>query len=117
MTRNFVEKWLTGSVFLVVAKAFDIVWVDGLLFKLTALNFYFLIKICLPTCITELSKRPSRRPSTCRGMRAGVAQGGLVSSVLFSLWKRHAFASRHFEQALYAEDTAMNARRASRRSC
>jgi hypothetical protein len=39
VTRNFGEKRLTGAVFLDVAKAFDTVWVDGLLFKLTAVNF------------------------------------------------------------------------------
>jgi len=38
-TRNFGEKRLTGEVFLDVAKAFDTVWIDGLLYKLTLLNF------------------------------------------------------------------------------
>jgi hypothetical protein len=36
--RNFSEKRLTGAVFLDVAKAFDTVWIDGLLYKLTVLN-------------------------------------------------------------------------------
>jgi hypothetical protein len=46
VTRNFGERRLTGAIFLDVAKAFDIVWVDGLLFKLTALNFSsYLVKI------------------------------------------------------------------------
>jgi hypothetical protein len=31
ITRNFGEKRLTGAVFLDVAKAFDTVWVNGLL--------------------------------------------------------------------------------------
>jgi hypothetical protein len=35
--RNFGEKRLTGAVFLDVAKAFDRVWIDGLLYKLTLL--------------------------------------------------------------------------------
>jgi hypothetical protein len=39
ITRNFGEKWLTGAVFLDVAKAFDTVWIDGLFYKLTLLNF------------------------------------------------------------------------------
>jgi hypothetical protein len=37
--RNFDERRLTGAVFLNVAKAFDAVWVKGLLYKLTVLNF------------------------------------------------------------------------------
>jgi hypothetical protein len=39
--RNFDERRLTRAVFLVVAKAFDTVWVKGLLYKLTTLNFPF----------------------------------------------------------------------------
>jgi len=39
ITRNFDEKKLTGAVFLDVAKAFDTVSIDGLLYKLTLLNF------------------------------------------------------------------------------
>jgi hypothetical protein len=37
--RIFDEKRLTGAVFFDVAKAFDTVYVDGLLYKLTILNF------------------------------------------------------------------------------
>jgi len=39
ITRNFGEKTLTVAVFLDVAKAFDTVWIDDLLYKLTVLNF------------------------------------------------------------------------------
>jgi hypothetical protein len=45
VTRNFGEKRLTGAVLLDVAKAVDTVWVDGLAYKLIALNFpSFLVK-------------------------------------------------------------------------
>jgi hypothetical protein len=39
VSRNLREKRITGAVFLDVAKAFDTVWVDGLAYKLMALNF------------------------------------------------------------------------------
>jgi len=39
ITGNFGENRLTGAVFLDVAKAFDTVWIDGLLYKLMLLNF------------------------------------------------------------------------------
>ena len=39
IARNFGEKKLTGAVFLDVAKAFDTVCIDGLLYKLKFLNF------------------------------------------------------------------------------
>jgi hypothetical protein len=45
VSRNFDEKRLTGPVFLDVAKAFDTVLVDGLLYKLAILNFpLYLVK-------------------------------------------------------------------------
>ena len=39
--RNIGEKRLTDVVFLDVAKAFDTTWIDGLVYKLTLLNFPF----------------------------------------------------------------------------
>jgi hypothetical protein len=56
ITRNFGEKRLTGAVFLDVAKAFNTFLIDGLLYKLTLLNFPSYI-VC-----TVSSKRPSRWP-------------------------------------------------------
>jgi hypothetical protein len=40
-------------------------------------------------------------------MRAGVAQGGLISPVLFSLYVDMPSPSHHVELALYADDTAI----------
>jgi hypothetical protein len=39
VNRNFDERRMTGAGFLDVAKAFHTVWVKGLLYKLTILNF------------------------------------------------------------------------------
>jgi len=39
ISRNFGEKNLTGAVILDVAKAYDTVWIEGLLYKLNGLNF------------------------------------------------------------------------------
>jgi hypothetical protein len=38
-SRHFGEKRLTDAVFLDVLKAYETVWVDGLVYKLIALNF------------------------------------------------------------------------------
>ena len=81
VTRNFGEKRLTGAVFLDVAKAFDTVWVDSLVYKLTVLNFpSYLVR----TNTSYLRGRTieaafQTATSTRRGMRVGVAQGGLIS--------------------------------------
>jgi hypothetical protein len=71
---------MTGAGFLHVAKAFDTVWVDGLLYKLTVLNFpSYLVKT-----ISSYLKRRTFEASfqtatfTSRCMRAGVAEGGII---------------------------------------
>jgi hypothetical protein len=111
VTTNFGEKRLTGAIFLYVAKAFDTVWFDGLLFKLTALNFSpYLVKIISSTLHNRAFEAAFLTATyTRRCMRAGVEQGGIVSPVLFSLYVNDMpVPSRHVELALYADDTAIN---------
>jgi hypothetical protein len=64
VSRNFGEKRLRGAVFLDMAKAFHTVWDDGLVCKLTVLNFSLVIlsKLCLPTRVVGRLKRPSKQP-------------------------------------------------------
>jgi hypothetical protein len=88
ITRNFGERRLKGAVFLDVAKSFDTVWIDGLVYKPTLLNFPSYI---FHTISSYLRGRTFEAPfqtatSSRRGMRAGVAQGGLISPVLFSMY-------------------------------
>jgi hypothetical protein len=110
VNRKFDERRLTGAVFLVVAKAFDTVWVKGLLYKLTVLNFpSYLVKTVSPylDCQTFETSFQSAT-TTCRGMRAGEAQGGHVSPLLFSLHVNDIpTPSRHVGLAQYAEDMAL----------
>jgi hypothetical protein len=109
VTRNFGEKRLTGAIFLDVAKAFDTVSVDGLLFKLTAVNFpYYNVKI-MPSYLHNRTFEAVFLTAsfTRRRMRAAVVQGALVSPVLFSLYVDMPVPSRHVELALYADDTAI----------
>jgi hypothetical protein len=62
ITRNFGEKRLTGAVFLDLVKAFDTVWIDGLLYKLTLLNFPSYIVHTISSYGVGRSKRRSRQP-------------------------------------------------------
>jgi hypothetical protein len=110
ITRNFGEKRLSGAVFLDVAKAFDTVWIDGLLYKLTLLNFPSYIVHTIASYLRDRTCEASFQTATpsFRGMRAGVAQGGLISPVLFSLYVNDMPPpSYHVELALYADDTAI----------
>jgi hypothetical protein len=109
VSRNFDEKRLTGAAFLGLSKAFDTVWVDDLLYKLTILNFpSYLVK----TIYSYMNSRTfevsfQRATFTIRRMRPGVAQGGITSPVLFSLYVNDMPSPyRHVELALYADDTA-----------
>jgi len=65
VSRDFGEKRVTGAVFLDVAKTFSVAWVDGLLYKLTVLNFpSYLVKIIFPSCMIRCSKPPYNQPHT-----------------------------------------------------
>jgi len=110
ITRNFGEKRLTGAVFLDVAKAFGTVLIDGLLYKLTLLNIPSNIVHTISSYLKDRTFEASFQKATSsrRGMRAGVAQGGLISPVLFSLYVNDMPPhSHHFELAFYADDMAI----------
>jgi hypothetical protein len=113
ITRNFGEKRLTGAVFLDVAKALDTIWIDGLLYKLTLLiNFPSYIVHTVSSYLLDRTFEASFQTVTSsrRVMRAEVAQDGLMSLVLFSLYANDMPSpspSQHVELALYADDTAI----------
>jgi hypothetical protein len=110
ITRNFGEKRLTGAVFLDVAKTFDTVRIDGLLYKLTLLNFPSYIVHTISSYFRGRTFETSFQTATSsrRDMQAGVAQGGLISPVLFSLYVNDMPSpSHHVELALYMGDTAI----------
>jgi len=110
ITRNFGEKRLTGAVILDVAKAFDTVWIDGLLYKLTNFNFPSYIVHTISSYLRARTFEASFYSATSsrRGMGAGVAQGGLISPVLFSLYVNYIPPpSNHVVLAFYEDDTAI----------
>jgi hypothetical protein len=110
ITRNFGEKRLTGAVFLDVTKALDTVWIDGLLYKLKFLNFPSYLVHTISSYLRGRTFEVSLLTATSsrRWLRAGVAQGGFNSPVLFIVYVNEVPSpSRHVELALYAYDTAI----------
>ena len=110
ITRNVGEKRLTGEVFFDEAKAFDTVWMDRLLYKLTLLNFPSYVVHTISSYLRDRTFQASFQTATLSlcGMKAGVAQEGLISPVLFSLYVNDMPSpSHHIELALYADDTAI----------
>jgi hypothetical protein len=73
ITRTFVEKKLTGAVFFDVAKSFDTVWIDGLLYKLTLIKFPSYIVHKISSYLRGRTFEASFHTATLfrRGMRAG----------------------------------------------
>jgi hypothetical protein len=93
-----------------VAKAFYTVRVKGLLYRLTVLDFpSYLVKTISPYLdFRTFQASIQSATSTYRGMRASVAQGGLVTPVLFRLYVNDIpTPSRHVELAQYADDTSL----------
>jgi hypothetical protein len=88
VSRNFGEKRLTGVVFLHVAMACDTVWVDGLFYRLTILNFPPYLATTISSYVYGRTFEASFQSATStRGMLDGVAQGGNnFPPVLFSLY-------------------------------
>jgi len=109
-TRNFYEKRLTASFILDVDKAFDTVWVYGLLYKLTLLNFPSYIVNSTSSYLWSRTIEVSLETanSSRRGMRTGVFQGELFSPVLFMLYVNDTPSpSPHDELPLYTDDTTI----------
>jgi hypothetical protein len=93
-----------------VAKTLDTVSVDGLLYTLTILNSpSYLIKI-ISSCLKGRTFEATFQSATSatRRMPAGVAQGGIISPVIFSLYVSDMPSPfRHVDLALYAGDMAV----------
>jgi hypothetical protein len=69
VNRNLGQRTLTGAVFLHVAKVFDNVWVEGIFYKFTVLNFPpYLVKTISAYLQSRTFQATLQSPTfTCRG--------------------------------------------------
>jgi len=83
ITRNLGEKRLSGAVFLDVANTFDTVWIYGLLYKRKLLRFpSYIVHIISSHLWSRTFEAFFQTATPSRlGMRAVVAQGGLICPV------------------------------------
>jgi len=88
ITRKFGEKSLTCAVILDVTKTFIPSWIDGLHYKQTPLNFPSYIVHTIPSNLRGRTFETifQTATSSSRCVRAGVAQGGMISPALFNLY-------------------------------
>jgi hypothetical protein len=93
-----------------VAKAFNTVWINGLLYKLMLQNFLSYVVHTISSYLWGKTFEASIQTATSsrQVMWVGVAQDGLISPVLFSLYVNDVPSPSHqVELALYADDTAI----------
>lgn len=99
----------TGALFFDVAKAFDKVWHNGLIYKLYQLKVPDSLVLILRDFLTNRTfrYRVDGTYSSPRPIRAGVPQGSVLSPLLFSLYINDIPRSPQVELALFADDTAL----------
>ncbi|GBM22279.1 putative RNA-directed DNA polymerase from transposon BS [Araneus ventricosus] len=112
ITSGFEKSECTGAVFLDIQKAFDRVWIQGLIHKL--------IRYKTPPHLLQLLKsyfeerksavKIGNSISEAKIMRAGIPQGGKISPVLCSLYVNDIPTTHKTLLGMYAEDTAILAK-------
>jgi hypothetical protein len=88
----------TGLVLLDIEKAYDTIWVSGLIYKLINLGFPEYITLFLMSYLTQrtFSVTVSGYHSTPKHITAGLPQGAVLSPILFTIYSKylHVNASR-----------------------
>ncbi|GBL68719.1 putative RNA-directed DNA polymerase from transposon X-element [Araneus ventricosus] len=112
ITSRFEKGECTGAVFLDVQKAFDRVWIQGLIHKLirykTPPHLLQLLKSYLEE--RKFAVKIGNSISEAKIMRAGIPQGGKISPVLYSLYVNDIPKTHKTLLGMYADDTAILAK-------
>ncbi|GFX74944.1 RNA-directed DNA polymerase from mobile element jockey [Trichonephila clavipes] len=105
---GFQNNQATGMLFVDIAKAFDKIWHDGLLYKMMRLGFSDqLIKIVHYLNSREFRVRVENSLSTPRLILRGVPQGSLLGPKLFNLYINDIPKAVGVHLAMYADDTVI----------
>ncbi|GFT55653.1 probable RNA-directed DNA polymerase from transposon BS [Trichonephila clavipes] len=111
ISAGFQNGYTTGAVFLDIQKAFDRVWVDGLIFKLITNNFPPALIHILYSYLTDrrYRVRVNDTLSDTHHVNIGVTQGSLLGPVLFNIYVNDIPSHPSTMINLYADDTAISA--------
>jgi retron-type reverse transcriptase len=99
----------TGAIFLDVAKAFDTVWHDGLVYKLHTAGVALAMVKLLNSFLEDrkFHAKIGNVLSTVREIEAGVPQGSVLSPTLYAIFTADIPKPDETKIALYADDTAI----------
>ncbi|GFT18624.1 probable RNA-directed DNA polymerase from transposon BS [Trichonephila clavipes] len=111
ISSGFQRGRTTGAVFLDIQKAFDRVWIDGLIYKLIMYNFPPAIIHILYSYLTnrKYKVRVNDTLSITHRVNIGVTQGSLLGPVLFNIYVNDIPSHPRTMINLYADDTAISA--------
>ncbi|GFU76544.1 probable RNA-directed DNA polymerase from transposon BS [Trichonephila clavipes] len=106
---GFNDKKSTGAVFLDIQKAFDRVWREGLIFKLIKYDFPSPLIKLISSYLADrnFSVRINDTYSSHRPTEAGVAQGTLISPLLFNIYVNDIPIHHNTTLCMFADDTAI----------
>jgi hypothetical protein len=105
----------TGAIFLDVAKAFDTVWHDGLVYKLHTAGLPLAMVKLINSFLQNrvFHAKIGHALSTERAIEAGVPQGSVLSPTLYAIFTADIPKPDGTKLALYADDTAILTRSGS----
>jgi hypothetical protein len=111
VTLNFNSKISTAAVFLDIEKTFDTTWYNGLLYKLSKLEFSTNLIKLIGYFLSQIKYRVSveGEMSTPRAMQAGVPQDSVLSPTLFNMCINEGPQSHGVHLDLFADDTRLYA--------
>lgn len=106
---NKAERRSTGMVLFDIEKAFDTVWHDGLIYKLTKFGFpHYICRIINAFCRDRFyNVHVGNAKSRDISIPAGLAQGSALSPLLYCLYVADLRLPRKIQSACYADDTAI----------
>lgn len=99
----------TGLILLDIEKAFDTVWHNGLLYKLTTANIPKYICNIIADFLHNRTFAVSVNKSTSsfKNIPAGLPQGSILSPILYSIYTSDFKPPKETDIAYYADDTAL----------
>lgn len=109
---GFNKNMATGAIFVDIEKAFDRVWLNGLLFKLHKLELPHYLGCWLKSYLSNriFKVKIQNELSTSKSIYAGVPQGSILGPTLFNLFfndiSEYFSNNRLYNLALFADDLA-----------